>query len=190
VRRKETTIRRKAVESLKKIGPPARTVVPALVEALKEVDGDIRHYAVETLGGLGQEAKPAMPRLIESLNDRDTDIRIQAVRALARIDPKAKEVVPSLQTLLHDSERDVRLEVLDALGQCGKPAVAPLIESLKDLDSNILIHAAESLGRIGPEAKEALPALRPLLKDDIEEVRNVAAKALKKIEDGGSKIDR
>jgi HEAT repeat protein len=67
--------------------------------------------------------------------------------------------------------------------------VPPLIEALKDLDSNILVRAAESLGRIGPEAKEAIPALLPLLKDDIEEVRNVAAAALKRIEDGGSKIE-
>jgi HEAT repeat protein len=186
VKRKEATVRKKAVESLEKVGPKNKTVVPALMAALKEVDGDIRHYAIETLGGFGAEAKSAMPVLIETLDDRDMDIRIQAVRALVRIDPTAKEVVPALEKLLHDSERDVRLEALDALGRCGKPAVAPLLESLKDLDSNILVHAAESLGRIGPEAKEALPALSLLLKDDVEEVRNVAAAALKKIRDGES----
>jgi len=120
--------------------------------------------------------------LIETLNDRDTAVRVQAIRALVRIDPKAKEVVPALQKIQHDSDRDVRQEVLVALGQCGKPAVGPLVESLKDLDSTILIYAAESLGRIGPEAKEAVPALLPLLKDDEEEVRKVAASALKKID--------
>jgi HEAT repeat protein len=185
VKRKEATVRKKAVESLAKVGPKNKTVVPALLGALKEVDGDIRHYAVEGLGNVGVEAKPAMPALIETLDDRDMDIRIQAVRALVRIDPTAKAVVPALQKLLRDPERDVRQEVLDALGQCGKPAVAPLMESLKDLDSNILVHAAESLGRIGPDAKEAVPTLRLLLKDDVEEVRNVAAAALKKINDAG-----
>ena len=108
---------------------------------------------------------------------------------MVHIDPKAKEVVPALERLLHDPDRDVRQEVLVALGQCGKPAVPALIEALKDLDSNILVRAAEALGRIGPEAKEAIPALLPLLKDDIEEVRNVAGAALKKIEEGGSKIE-
>jgi HEAT repeat protein len=43
------------------------------------------------------------------------------------------------------------------------------------------MHAAESLGRIGPDAKEAVPSLLLLLKDDAEEVRNVAAAALRKI---------
>src|SRR5439155_626336 len=52
VKRKEATIRKKAVESLGKIGPKSKTVVPALLEGLKEVDGDIRHFAVETLGSL------------------------------------------------------------------------------------------------------------------------------------------
>ena len=129
VKRKEATIRKKAVESLGKIGPKSKTVVPALLEGLKEVDGDIRHFAVETLGSLGSDAKSAMPALIETLNDRDTDIQVQAVRALVHIDPKAKEVVPALERLLHDPDRDVRQEVLVALGQCGKPAVPALIES-------------------------------------------------------------
>jgi HEAT repeat protein len=186
VKRKEPMVRKKAVESLTKVSPKHKAVVPALLEALKEADGDVRHYAIEILGSIGAEAKLAMPILIETLNDRDMDIRIQAVRALVRIDPKSKDVVPSLQKMLSDSERDVRLEVLDALGQCGKPAVGPLMESLKDLDSNILVHAEESLGRIGPEAKEAVPNLLLLLKDDTEEVRNVAAAALKKIQDGAS----
>jgi HEAT repeat protein len=187
VKRKEATVRKKAVESLAKVGPKNQTAIRALLEALKEMDGDVRHYAVETLGQIGSEAKLAMPILIEMLNDRDMDIRIQVVRALVRIDPKFKEVVPALQKMLSDPERDVRLEVLDALGQCGKSAVAPLMESLKDLDSNILVHAAESLGRIGPEANEAVPALSLLLKDDLEEVRNAAAAALKKIQDGSTR---
>src|SRR5207248_947659 len=83
----------KAVESLGKISPKSKTVIPALLEALKEVNGDVRHFAVETLGSLGSEAKSAMPALIEMLTDRDADIQLQAVAALVRIDPKAKEVV-------------------------------------------------------------------------------------------------
>ena len=43
--------------------------------------------------------------------------------------------------------------------------------------------AVEALGRIGPDAKMAVPALNELLKDANESVRKAAAEALEKIKD-------
>jgi HEAT repeat protein len=42
--------------------------------------------------------------------------------------------------------------------------------------------AAESLGKIGPAAKPVIDALTEALKDDAEDVREEATKALKKIQ--------
>ena len=42
--------------------------------------------------------------------------------------------------------------------------------------------AAALLGQIGPDAREALPALRLLLKDEDQQVRDAAGEAIKKID--------
>ena len=58
-----------------------------------------------------------------------------------------------------------------------------LIEALKDEDWNVRMYAAYALGKIGPGAKEAVPALKKAqLEDQNVQIRDVAAVALEKIE--------
>ncbi len=60
--------------------------------------------------------------------------------------------------------------------------VPTLIEALKDPDSDVGYGAAQALGRIGPEAKAAVPALIKALVDDPRNtVRSHAAQALGQI---------
>lgn len=47
-----------------------------------------------------------------------------------------------------------------------KEVIHALIQSLKDESDIIRIHAAHSLGKIGPEAKDSIPALEKLLEDE------------------------
>jgi HEAT repeat protein len=56
------------------------------------------------------------------------------------------------------------------------------MQALKDHDGWVRKSAAEALGRIGPAAKDAVPALNELLKDEFKEVRAAAQAALKKIQ--------
>ncbi len=57
-------------------------------------------------------------------------------------------------------------------------------EALKDPESNVRYRAAQALGRIGPEAKAAAPALKEALKDENELVRKATGEALRKITEG------
>ena len=59
--------------------------------------------------------------------------------------------------------------------------VAP-IEALKDKDSDVRGRAVWVLGKIGPEAKAAVPALIEALKDEEEHIRRNAAEARKRIQ--------
>jgi HEAT repeat protein len=68
-------------------GDTARTV-PALMEALKDNEGDIRWSAAIGLGTLGESAKEAIPALQVALRDRDRRVREAARVALSRIDPE------------------------------------------------------------------------------------------------------
>jgi HEAT repeat protein len=62
--------------------------------------------------------------------------------------------------------------------------VAALIEALKDKDALVRSESARALGRIGPDAKPAIPALGVAARDPEAIVSREATEALKKI--GGS----
>ena len=65
----------------------AAQVVPALIEALKDKEGDIRWSAAIGLGSFGEQAKDAIPALQAAQRDRDARVREAAGVALSRIDP-------------------------------------------------------------------------------------------------------
>ena len=65
----------------------AAQVVPALIEALKDKDGDVRRSAALGLGSFGEQAKDAIPALEALQRDRDARVREAAGIALSRIDP-------------------------------------------------------------------------------------------------------
>jgi hypothetical protein len=67
----------------------AAKIVPALIESLKDKEGDIRWSAAIGLGSFGEEAKDAIPALQAAQRDRDTRVREAAGVALSRIDPNS-----------------------------------------------------------------------------------------------------
>src|SRR5437879_5908124 len=72
----------------------ATQVVPALIGALKDKEGDVRWSAAIGLGYFGEQAKDAIPALQAAQRDRDARVREAAAVALSRIDP-AQFPVPS-----------------------------------------------------------------------------------------------
>jgi HEAT repeat protein len=68
-------------------GDAARTV-PALVQSLKDGDGDVRWSAAIGLGYFGKDAREAIPALQTAQSDRDARVREAARVALSRIDPE------------------------------------------------------------------------------------------------------
>jgi HEAT repeat protein len=66
----------------------AAKVLPALIESLKDKDGDIRWSAAIGLGYFGAEARDAIPALQAAERDRDARVREAAGVALSRIDPQ------------------------------------------------------------------------------------------------------
>ncbi len=77
-----------AVRTLPHRKADAALVVPALIEALNDKDGDIRVSAALGLGSFGEQAKEAIPALqAAQQGGRDARIRDAAAKALSRIDP-------------------------------------------------------------------------------------------------------
>jgi vesicle coat complex subunit len=76
-----------AVRSLPTRRGDAAQVIPALIEALKDHDGDVRRSAAIGLGVFGDQARDAIPELQAAQQDRDARVREAARVALSRIDP-------------------------------------------------------------------------------------------------------
>jgi HEAT repeat protein len=144
-----------AEAALRKSGLPA---LPALVEALGAEEPATRVKAARTLGSLGEAAAPA---LTAALQDDDPDVRLAAAKALWHVSKAAGEVVPALVELLEGRRA--------AVGEDG--------ESRRRFLQTVM----EALGRIGPPATAAVPALTTVAKDTNRHIREAAAVALQQI---------
>jgi hypothetical protein len=79
-----------SAEILPRIGATAETMVPLLVERLRDANGHGRPIMVEALGGYGPKARAAYPALLALRGDRSSKEIIFAVpAALKAIDPGA-----------------------------------------------------------------------------------------------------
>ena len=78
----------KAVRLLPQREGDATRIVPALIQSLKDKQGDVRWSAAIGLGYFGEEARDAIPALLQAQRDRDARVREAAGVALSRIDPQ------------------------------------------------------------------------------------------------------
>jgi len=120
----------------------------------------VRLSAAVALGECGPKAAPA---LIEELKNKDSVIRYWAARGLGKIGrPAAESAVPALAKALKDSSEVVRVSAAYALWKLGQrtDAMAALIKSLEDGSAGAKLEVVNDLCLIGPDAKEALPAVR------------------------------
>src|SRR5262249_267462 len=62
------------------------------------------------------------------------------------------------------------------------PEATALMKQLQEKDELVRLKAAKPTGKVGDDAKPALPALKEALLDDDEDVRSVAKQAIRKIE--------
>ena len=108
---------------LSRLGPEARSAVPALIAALKK-DRLVRKNAALALGQIGPEARDAVPALSDALGDSEWAVRRQAALALGQIGPEARKAIPALQKVSRDPDLLVRQAAQKALKQIGvSPAV-------------------------------------------------------------------
>jgi HEAT repeat protein len=165
-----------AVDQLGAQGAAAAEAVAPLSELLKDPSAAVRAHAAAALGQIGAAAKPAASALIDLLADADATVRRQAIRALGAIRPGPQVTVPLFVKLMDDADPGVRMRVLHTVAKVGAPAVPPLVEALKNDKAAYWVCLV--LRDMGPEAKEAVPALTGKLQDSRPEIRREAVLAL------------
>lgn len=174
-------VRQAAVTALGKLGADA---VPALGEALRaDVESAVRQTAATALEKLGAAAVPA---LVEAMKSESEGVRLMAVDTVGRIGQAGKKAGPALAGLLIEESPSMRKAVVAALYRVGidsREMVAPLVAGLKVRDEH-RVHLIARISWLGPEAKEAAPALIALLKDRDDEAVVAAASTLRTIGEG------
>jgi HEAT repeat protein len=190
----DTAFRQAAAETLARIGSAAAPVVPALIRALSDWSPPVRQHAALTLGAVGAPAAHAVPTLLGLLSDYDDGAREAAVTALAGIgEPAVPLVAQVLQEhdLRHAGDRagfrdevDRLWQRLEAEGSRGTPDQAwrrltwAAREGLRERTDVVHQGAAAVLGRVGPAAAPAAPALVQALGGESQPVRLAAVRAL------------
>lgn len=164
--------------------------VTALTEALKEDKSNrVREAAAASLGRMGADARGAVPVLAAALTDKHVDTRTAAAESLGHLGTDAHDAVPPLLEVLKDKQADrfTRVQAAFALGQIGPEdagATVPVLAgALADAATPLEVRkaAADALGQLKKDAKEAAPALGAALKEKDLTLRRAAVVALDRL---------
>ena len=129
----------------------------------KEQLNDEKEFArLSAAVALGECGPKAVPALVEALKHKDPRIRYWAARGLGKIGAEAKSAMPALTEALKDSSESVRVGAAYTLWKLGKKtdAMTAFIESIKDATAAAQLEVVNDLCLIGPDAREALPAVK------------------------------
>ena len=133
----------------------------------------------------------AIPVLIDGLNHPDKELFTpgDVAEALAAFGPRAKTAMPILLRLVNKTTEDPAfVNALIQIDPDGAECVPALIRALASDDYDVVDAAAQSLGLLGPRAKDAVPTLAATMTRDFNKSfyngdgpQSNAAKALRRI---------
>lgn len=191
----DPVLRNSAIVALRQVDLKAPPSVRAMAKGLRHADPKVRYYAAVNLRSWDQLGKltraglaEMLPPLLENLREVNADVSPGLlevyVQLLRHFGPDAAPVAEPLLKI-YTSEAYFKNQtpadaarrrgwILATLGNVGVPASARslVLEALKsdpvsELDSGFLFTAAaRAIGTFGPEAREAVPLLLPLLQAD------------------------
>jgi HEAT repeat protein len=174
-------------EVLGRIGPAASPAAAALAGLLSSDDARCRRCAARALGQIGPRAGDPLFALLPILSDPVESVRKAAASALEdtlvgwRYMPQTTKEAARLLAAL-DCGDGRAAPLLEAFAVIGAPATPLLAEAVRKSGRVVRRNAAVALGRIGPDARDAVSALQSAAaSDDNNFVREAAAEALKRV---------
>jgi len=163
-----------------------REAAPALMEAAGgDPEPSVRSACLLSLCRAA-DADQAVAALQQALQqDAQASIRGLAAVRLGKLGPPAAAAAPALATALADRDETVGRKAADALAELGPAAVTPAVGKLDAADVRVRRLAVFVLAKLGADAKPALEALRHRLADPDDQVKQLAERAIRRIQGAG-----
>lgn len=161
------------------------------IDNLSSSDMVLVGQAAEALAKMGPDAKAAAVPLVRAVANNEETVREWVVSALESLEAPHEDDTPALTKLVGSDDGEVAYWAITLLGRLednAASAVLALIEALKqDPHPHNRQRAAWALGKIGPKAKNALPALKEAAHGHDPRLARIALLAMEQItEPGGS----
>jgi HEAT repeat protein len=175
------------IQALGEIGYPARSAMAPLAKLASASDIELARAARKASDQILLSLEDAdTVALIKLLRDRNAGQRVRAAKSLGLLGNAAKVAIPDLVGSLRDIDGDVRRAALNTLKVLGyTPKETELADmyalDLLEPDEYVRLKAARALGKLGPKAISALPALQAALDDPDLEVRRAVVDAIQRI---------
>jgi HEAT repeat protein len=154
-----------------------RAFIPLMTAVQRDPDASVRAGALEAALLVGR-----LPEIFEPLafgiTDKEPAVRLIAARSLRDLGREAEGTEQGLAEALSDTEAGVREAAAEALVNIGQRSAQPLILKLGAPNSDLKVIALDCLAKIGPAAREAIPALEHCTRDRDPNVRKHATSAL------------
>jgi len=149
-------------------------------QAKKEREFEEARLEEEAVAKENREREEHAKRILADLRSDSAKVRREAIKGAGDLGQNGKEAAPLLVAILADKED--RQAASNALVRIGKPAVPDLIKGLNNKNQFVRLSSAHSLGRIGSDAREAIPMLMERARSDTSiNVREAATGALEKV---------
>ncbi len=149
--------------------------------AVGDPDASVRSAGLMSLCRIAPADQAAAVLQQVLVRDVQASVRGMAAVRLGKLGPPAAGAAPALADALADPDEGVRRKAADALVALGAAAVTPAAGKLDAADAGVRRLAVFVLGKLGPDAKPALDALRKRLQDPDAEVKQLAELAIRRI---------
>jgi hypothetical protein len=106
-----------------------------------------------------------VPIIITMLDHDKKELRLAAIDAIGSIRPTEEDVARELAGRIVPKDMELNRHIVSAMGNIGTPAVGSLVKLVTGENAELRVLAIRSLGDIGPDAKQAIPALEEALHD-------------------------
>lgn len=167
--------REAAARAIGALGEDGWEAIGVLTESLQDDVKPVRLEAADALIKVGGDLDTALAAMVTLLADDDSAIRRAAAAQIGRSGGRAAPAVDSLLTALGDPDDAVVGAAVDALLQIGQPAVAAVVDAIKDGAGRPREGAARAAAKIAPVA---IPAFIDMTDSDDAAIRFIGALGL------------
>ena len=176
-------VRLSALRSLRKFGPKSAAALPKVRELFHDALPTVQMHAALTAIRIGEASPEALAMVRDGLKSPMFQVRQLAAHGLMDRVTNDEGIFDNLvDRSQNETDPSTRFYSIHALKWFGKKAVGPLAKLLDEAADSPRTDAIRTLGEMGPDAKDAIPALENLAGHPHVGTQISARDALKKID--------